>query len=133
VTVAERPTLQRVGSVSDFELDAFKLFEIAGRSVGVIRTSRGFFAVRNRCPHQGAPICGGWIGGVMLPSPPHEYHYSDERLMVMCPWHHWEFDLDTGASVEHVAKHRLVTYDVVVEHGDVYVDARAKRAAKEAR
>jgi nitrite reductase/ring-hydroxylating ferredoxin subunit len=133
VTVAERPTSHRVGSVSDFELGVFRVFTIAGRPVGVVRTSRGFFAVRNRCPHQGAPICSGWIGGTMLPSPPHEYRYSDERLMVMCPWHHWEFNLDTGASVEHVAKHRLVTYDVEVEDGDVYVDLRAKKAAKDTR
>jgi 3-phenylpropionate/trans-cinnamate dioxygenase ferredoxin subunit len=116
-----------VGAVDDFELGRFRVFELAGRPVGVVRTEDGFYAVRNRCPHQGADICGGWVTGTHVPSPPGSYTYSEERMVVQCPWHRWEFDLATGESVEHVAAKRLVTYAVSVQDGEVYVQMKGGR------
>ena len=117
----------RVGSVEEFELDRFRVFEIDRKPVGVVRTDRGFYAVRNRCPHQAADICAGRVTGTMLPSRPHEYRYDDETRVVICPWHRWEFDLADGASVGPVTNKRLVTYAVEVDGDDVYVKMRARR------
>ena len=116
-----------VGTVEDFEEGRFRVFEIAGRPIGVVRTAAGFFAVRNRCPHQGAEICGGRVSGTMLASAPGRYRYSDAEPVLACPWHRWEFRLDDGASVGSVTTKRLVTYEVEVEDGDVYVKLRARR------
>ena len=115
-------TRHAVGRVEDFELDRFRVFELGGRPVGVVRTPAGFFALRNRCPHQGADLCAGRVMGTMRPSSPHEYDYDPEARIVICPWHRWEFDLETGASVEDVTGKRAVTYPVEVdEDGLVYV------------
>jgi nitrite reductase (NADH) small subunit len=113
-----------VGSVEEFEQGRFRVFEIAGRPVGVVRTGEGFFAVRNRCPHQGAEICGGRVAGTMVASAPGEFSYSDAEPILACPWHRWEFRLADGASVGPVTSKRLVTYEVEVEQGEVYVKLR---------
>ena len=38
---------------------------IAGRSIGVFNVGGEFFAVRNRCPHQGAQLCAGTVQGAV--------------------------------------------------------------------
>lgn len=118
---ARTPVRHHVGAVADFPLDQFLTFEISGRPVGVVRTDQGFFAVRNRCPHQAANICAGRVAGTMVPSRPFEYDYSEQTLVVVCPWHRWEFELATGASFGQVTNKRLVTYPVEIDSDQVYV------------
>jgi nitrite reductase/ring-hydroxylating ferredoxin subunit len=118
---------QHLGAVDDFEPGRFRVFELQGRPVGVVRTEQGFFAVRNRCPHQGADICAGLVTGTMEPSAPGEFSYSEEKLVVVCPWHRWEFELTTGESYGQVTRKRLVTYEVEVEDGEVYVMMKGRK------
>jgi nitrite reductase/ring-hydroxylating ferredoxin subunit len=115
-----------VGTEADFPLDEMRIVEIEGRSVGVIRTPRGFFAMLNRCPHQLAEICRGQVGGTMLPSRPQQYEFSDEALVVRCPWHRWEFELSTGRSFGATTRRRLMTFDVEVKDGSVVVKMRKR-------
>jgi nitrite reductase (NADH) small subunit len=117
-----------VGAVDEFPEEEFRLFELDGRPVGVVNTRRGFYAVRNRCPHQGADVCAGTVGGTMVAAGPHEYAYSDDVMVVACPWHRWEFELESGASFGSITKKKLVTYPVEVEDGQVYVVMRGGRA-----
>lgn len=118
----------RVGEVHEFDDGVFRVFQIEGRSIGVVRTNRGFFAVLNVCPHQHAPICEGRVGGTMRPSAPGEYVYSDDEPVVSCPWHRWEFELGTGESYGRVTRKRLLTFDVEVVGADVFVRGRRGRA-----
>ena len=116
------PTLHRAGAVEDFEPNRFRILELGGREVGVVKTERGFFAVLNRCPHQHAAICEGLLTtGTMHATRPHEYVYSHEEIVLACPWHRWEFDLETGRTVGNVSKKRLAKYPVEVIDGVVYV------------
>jgi 3-phenylpropionate/trans-cinnamate dioxygenase ferredoxin subunit len=117
-----------VGAVGDFADGRFKVFDIGGRPVGVVKTGQGFYAVRNRCPHQGADICAGTVGGTMVASDPFEYEYRTDTLVVACPWHRWEFELATGDSFGKVTNKKLVTYAVEVEDDEVYVMMRGGRA-----
>jgi nitrite reductase (NADH) small subunit len=121
------PARHHVGGVSDFPLNQFVTFEITGRPVGVVRTNQGFFAVRNRCPHQAANICAGRVAGTMVPSKPFDYDYSEETLVVACPWHRWEFALATGESFGRITNKRLVTYAVEVDEDQVYVTMKGGR------
>lgn len=127
MTVTATAERHRVGSVDDFEEGRFEVFEIAGRPIGVVRRGEEFFAVRNRCPHQGAEICGGRVSGTMLASAPGEYRYSDDEAVLACPWHRWEFRLSDGVSVGEVTGKRLVTYEVEVADGEVYVKLKGRR------
>ncbi|HEY2440280.1 MAG TPA: Rieske 2Fe-2S domain-containing protein, partial [Solirubrobacteraceae bacterium] len=36
-----------------------KIVQIGSRSIGVFNVAGEYFALRNRCPHQGGPLCQG--------------------------------------------------------------------------
>jgi hypothetical protein len=36
-----------------------KIVEVGGRSIGVFNIAGRYYALRNRCPHQGGPLCTG--------------------------------------------------------------------------
>lgn len=116
-----------VGAEADFVENQFRIFDVDGRSVGVVRTKSGFFAVNNTCPHQGAAICEGRVGGTMTASNPHEYEYSEDVLVATCPWHRWEFELGTGKSYGQVTGRKLLTFEVLVQDGQVYVAGRRRK------
>lgn len=111
-----------VGDVEEFPPGTIRLFEVAGRSVGVVRCNGRFHAVRNRCPHRGAPVCRGNVSGTMLPSRPGEFVYGLDGRVLRCPWHGWEFDLEDGKALFGIDGRRLVTYPVHVEEGRVLVE-----------
>ena len=116
-----------VGAERDFELGRFRMFEIRGRSIGVVHSAAGWFAIRNRCPHQGAPLCAGKVTGTMLPGPPDQLEWAMDGQVVRCPWHGWEFDLDTGRSLFAVSRDRAATYPVQVRDGRVSILLAAPR------
>ncbi len=96
-----------------------KIVEVEGRSIGVFNVHGTFYALRNACPHQGAPLCLGLVQGTALPSAPGEYVWAREGEILRCPWHGWEFDLTTGESIFNPHRTRVRRYDVsVVEHVD---------------
>ncbi|MCA9878526.1 MAG: Rieske 2Fe-2S domain-containing protein, partial [Thermomicrobiales bacterium] len=69
------------------------IVDIAGRSIGVFNVKGEFFALRNRCPHQGGPLCTGPVGGFVSSSGPGDYHLARHGEILRCPWHGWEFDI----------------------------------------
>lgn len=121
----------RVGAVEDFEIDRFRVFELDGRSIGVVRTTAGFFAIRNTCPHEGAPLCQGQVRGTMLPSRPGSFRWGREGQVVRCPWHGYDFYLGSGECVFGEVRDRAIAYRVEVRRGEVFVRVkpRRKRAA----
>ena len=115
----ERETL---GSVNDFPVGKFRLVRVGRREIGVLRTSGGaFYAVLNYCPHRGAPICWGKVGGTMLPSEPGELRYGMEDQILRCPWHAFEFDLESGCSILSDSRLRLRTYPIEVVDDKVHL------------
>ena len=98
--------------------------DVDGRSIGVFNVAGQLYALRNSCPHQGAELCAGTVGGTMVPSRPLAYEYSLEGRVLRCPWHGWEFDLETGEKLfDPTSRARVRTYPVGVEDGVVVVDA----------
>jgi nitrite reductase/ring-hydroxylating ferredoxin subunit len=91
-----------------------KIVEVGGRSIGVFNVGGRFFALRNSCPHQGAPLCRGSIQGTAFESKPGEYRWGREGEILRCPWHGWEFDITTGRSVFNPHKTRVRAYEVTV-------------------
>jgi nitrite reductase (NADH) small subunit len=117
-----------VGPLDAFPLNEVRVLEVGGRSIGVVRTAEAVYAVRNVCPHQGAPICRGSFGGTMMPSAPGEKEYGLEHRVLRCPWHAWEFDVRTGEALFGTSDRRLVTYRTEVRGGDVFVYLAGPRA-----
>ena len=96
-----------------------KIIEIGGRSIGVFNVDGKYHAVRNICPHHGAPLCLGELTGTMLPSEPHQYVWGMEKGILQCPWHGYEFDIETGRTIYDPDDLRVKVYPVTVEDGNV--------------
>jgi nitrite reductase/ring-hydroxylating ferredoxin subunit len=103
-----------VAKVGDLPPGSRLIVELAGRSIGVFNVDGRFYALRNSCPHQGAPLCQGSVGTSPEPSPPGEFRWSDAPVL-SCPWHGWEFDLATGRSVFNPHRTRVKAFSVSVE------------------
>ena len=101
-----------------------KIVAVAGRSIGIFNVSGEFFALRNRCPHQGGPLCHGPLEGLIESTGPGDYSVSRPGEVLRCPWHGWEFDIRTGQSWFDPARIRVRRYDVIVESADITGDAR---------
>ena len=67
-------------SADTFEEDEGKPFHVNGTHLAVFHYGDKYYAVDNRCPHMGYPMSEGSVrDGVLI-----------------CHWHHWEFDLKSG-------------------------------------
>jgi nitrite reductase (NADH) small subunit len=85
-----------VGPADSCPPGSSRIVVVAGIEVGIFNLDGRLVAYRNYCPHQGAPVCLGRIGGAPLPSEPATYIFGLENRVLRCPWHGWEFDLSTG-------------------------------------
>src|SRR5690242_14762086 len=108
-----------VGTVDDIPPGQRKIVEIGGRQVGVFNLNGEYFAILNRCPHQGGSLCSGRQTGLVTSSRPGEYAMSRSGEIIRCPWHGWEFDIRTGQSWFDPRAVRVRRYDVSVEPGAV--------------
>lgn len=97
-----------------------RIFTVRGHSIVLVRKGDRFFALRNICPHQGAPLGLGELKGTILESPVGEFRYGKEGEILRCPWHGWEFDVTKGCSLHDVGA-RVATYSVQVEGDQVFV------------
>jgi nitrite reductase/ring-hydroxylating ferredoxin subunit len=103
-----------VGRTTDVEPGRPLIVDVAGRSIGVLEVEGRYYAVRNRCPHAGAELCRGRVLGSVESPSPGVYVYDTDRKFLECPWHGWEFDLDTGESFHDGRACRARTYGVEV-------------------
>jgi nitrite reductase/ring-hydroxylating ferredoxin subunit len=104
-----------VAQVREFPAGTRRIVEVEGRSIGVFNIRGRFFALRNSCPHQGAPLCLGLIKGLNLSSKPFQIEYGRDDEIIKCPWHGWEFEISSGQSIFNPHKVRVSTYEVTVE------------------
>ncbi len=112
-----------IGAIADFEDGKPHHVEVDGRALVVVRRDQQFYALRDTCPHQGARLSNGKVGGTSLPClPGEEIHYGRIGEILTCPWHGWEYDIRTGQSLINPEKVRVATYGVRVEGGRVVVD-----------
>jgi 3-phenylpropionate/trans-cinnamate dioxygenase ferredoxin subunit len=110
-----------VAHVSEIPPGQRKLVTVAGREIVVFNVGGAFFAIANRCPHQGGRLCEGSLVGLVESREPGRYQRSRPGEIVRCPWHGWEFDLRTGRSACEPARLRTRVYDVAVAPADGYV------------
>ena len=71
----------RVCRVDEIPLGLGRAFQVGGVDIAVFRSRSGtIHAVENRCPHRGGPLAEGMLAG----------------HRVVCPFHAFRFDLQTG-------------------------------------
>jgi nitrite reductase/ring-hydroxylating ferredoxin subunit len=99
------------------------LVTAGGREIGVFNIAGEYFAVGNRCPHNGASLSKGRVVGLVEASEPGCYRFSRRGEFVRCPWHGWEFDLRTGKSRCEPDRTKVRNYEAKVERGGAVSDA----------
>src|SRR5699024_4167819 len=108
----------KVCKTNEIETGGHKIVEAGGKSIGVFNVEGSFYALRNICPHQLAPLCEGSVSGTTLPGKVGEFKYDYEGCILRCPWHGWEFNITNGQSVFNPHKVRVKSYEVTVEKED---------------
>lgn len=77
----------------------------------VVRVGEELFACANQCLHLGVRLSDGHL----------------RESVVECRWHHWRFDLATGAvEAEDSPYSSFETYRVLVDGDDLLVDPRPR-------
>ncbi|MFK7696748.1 Rieske (2Fe-2S) protein [Paenibacillus sp. HJGM_3] len=114
-------TVHYVADADDIPEGGHTVVTIEGRSIGIYRVQGEYYALHNYCPHQGAPMCAGYVSGTTLPSGVYEYEYGRAGEILRCPWHGWEFDIRTGKSL-FSDKVRVRAYPVHVKDGKIGVE-----------
>ena len=99
--------------------------EVDGVPVTVFNLGDRYVAYVDRCLHQGGPVCSR---GTLHPLLTAEIEASGEvreyfaegSRVIACPWHGWEYDLETGEALWNRAR-RLRPAKVEVDGGEVRV------------
>lgn len=97
-TKTRKPRRYVVGRVDDFPQSDRLLISVNGREIGVFRVEGEFFAVLNRCPHLGGPLCHGQVVNKVSSPAPGIVNLDRSQTLLTCPYHNWEFDIRTGQS-----------------------------------
>ncbi len=126
MAVDERaPAEYRVGPATDIPEKTGLLVQAGGIEVGVFKVKGRLHAYENRCRHQGGPVCTGEIIGryeqVVRPDGTVAgERFADDEVRIACPWHGWEYDLETGECTAD-RRFRLRRLEVRVRGGDAYL------------
>jgi nitrite reductase/ring-hydroxylating ferredoxin subunit len=104
-----------VGKSDEIPPGSRKIVRVAGRSIGVFNVGGEYFAIRNRCPHQGAPLCEGKLWGALKSDVPGSFEYNETKDILACIQHGWEFSVRTGQSWCDPKRLRVRAYTVAVE------------------
>jgi nitrite reductase/ring-hydroxylating ferredoxin subunit len=111
-----------VATIDDIPPGKRKLVNVRGREIGIFNVDGEYFAVGNRCPHEGASLCKGRVVGLVESSEPGSYQFSRRGELLRCPWHGWEFDLRTGKSWCEPDRTKVRSFELKVESGGALVE-----------
>jgi len=101
--MAEQVSRAVVAQQSDMAIGSMKLVRVNGHRLVLVRTSTGFHALDNACPHEGYGLVTGALDGEML----------------TCEWHNWKFNVADGACV--LGEEAVARHDVTLDGDDVVV------------
>jgi 3-phenylpropionate/trans-cinnamate dioxygenase ferredoxin subunit len=106
-----------VATTSEIPPGGNKVVTVEGREIVVFNVNGEFFALLNRCPHEGAPLAKAACVAHLNSDEPGEYKRSRVGEMLRCAWHGWEFDMRTGQSYCDPKHTRVRSYPVRIEPG----------------
>lgn len=94
-----------IGKSSEFPPGEVREIRVYGEPYAVCNTASGVYVLEGRCPHLGGPLGHGALHGTVL----------------VCPWHLWEFDCQTGHCLRD-ASVRLATFRVRIQDGELWME-----------
>ncbi len=114
-----------VGAENEYGEGGRKVITTGNLEIGVFRIKGEFYAYENFCAHMGGPVCQGRIfkrveENVQPDGKSLGLKFSEDHTHIVCPWHGYEYDLETGC-VPAKPTLRLRKIEVVRRAGEVYV------------
>ncbi|MEN7548392.1 Rieske (2Fe-2S) protein [Rapidithrix thailandica] len=83
---------------------------IAGeKKICLVRNGKNLYAIQNICPHMGASLSEGSV---------------NKLNEVVCPWHHYRFQLTDGQEC-HLRTKEAETYPIKVETNGIFIGIEA--------
>lgn len=118
-------TIQYIGALSDFDNGKRIRAMVDGREIVVFRHRGKMYAFDNWCLHMGGPVGEGLLMGKVEAKIAEDGSYrgeyfSDTKTHLICPWHGWEYDIETGEAAGD-KRQCLRRYQIEVQGGDVHV------------
>lgn len=86
-------------------LNTVQTILVAGKKICIAHTAEGFFAVNDKCPHNGASLGNG---------------YCTRENSIVCPVHRYHFDLRTGRAKSGLGD-VAITYPLEIRTDGVFV------------
>jgi 3-phenylpropionate/trans-cinnamate dioxygenase ferredoxin subunit len=93
-----------VGRPEEIPAGTGKVVRIGHLAVAVFNVGGQFFAIDDRCPHQGSSLGAGALDG----------------RIVTCPAHHFRVDVTTGRNPK-IPTLRVASFPIVLQEGVVHV------------
>lgn len=117
-----KPRRTPVFAVEDLPDGTMRRATIGRRTLLVIRRGDDIFAVRDVCPHQGAPLSAGILSCARKETAVGCYETDEPRVIVRCPWHNWEIDVTCGVARHDPNRTVVATYTAGIEHGKIFIE-----------
>jgi nitrite reductase (NADH) small subunit len=99
------PRFVKLATLDELAAGTAKEVEFEGRIYALFNVDGVISAIDGICPHQGGPLADGQVQGTT----------------VTCPWHGWQFDVQTGKTPLG-SKIKQGVFEVKIEGHDVLVN-----------
>lgn len=96
------------------------IIDVNSREIGVFNIDGEYYALPNRCPHQGGPLCEGPVADALTVDRETRPEWSMDGEVVYCPWHQLGYHIPTGESLGF--SQDLPSYDVYVDDGHILLE-----------
>ncbi|MBI3611108.1 MAG: Rieske 2Fe-2S domain-containing protein [Nitrospirae bacterium] len=93
-----------VARTTDLDPGRARVIHLRGIEIALFNIDGAFYAVDNLCPHEGGPLAAGTV----------------REKVLTCPWHRWQFHLETGRSPMNPAV-EVRTYPVQIEDEQIKI------------
>ncbi|WP_254525617.1 Rieske (2Fe-2S) protein [Natrinema caseinilyticum] len=114
-----------VADADEIDVGERILVQIEGKPIGIFNIDNEYVAYLSWCAHQSGPCAEGNITGTKTASfDPDtlqtDLEYVKEGEILNCPWHGWEYDLQSGEclSRDNIS---LASFPVSVDDGKIVV------------
>lgn len=93
---------QKIANVDDIPEGKGITVTVDGNDIALFKQNGQIFAINGTCPHLGGPLGEGFL----------------DNGIVTCPWHGWQFELETG-KCENMPGENVSCYPIEVVGNDV--------------
>ena len=107
-----------VARAADLPPSSRQVVTVDGHEIGIFNLDGSYYALLNRCPHEGAPLEKAACVARLTSPEPGVYQRSRVGELLRCPWHGWEFDMRNGQSWFDPKRVKVRSYPVAVESGE---------------